>query len=146
MEKLSLQSAINETPIVFFIFNAEGVFEVSLGKSLSTVGLKPDEAVGQSFRDLYKDFPEVLSTCEEALTGVAATRYVAVGELTFETIYQPILADGKVTHVAGVSIDATEKIKALKELEDMNKAMIVRELRMVELKKEIEELESGKKA
>ena len=89
---------------------------------------------------------QILDILEEPVT-----RYDGVVRI-FHTIKSPIFDDqGKVIMTIGISHDITEqkeadeKLKAsFKELEKVNTLMMDRELKMVELKKEIEALKAKK--
>ena len=136
------------------MINKDGMFVLSEGKSLSVLGLKPGQVVGQSAYELYKDYPKILDDVKAALAGktvrdVYSVKGVSGEDITFDTFFSPLNNDsGDVDAMIGMSIDITDLVNAKKELqakidelERTNKLMIARELRMAELKKEIHNLE-----
>jgi PAS domain S-box-containing protein len=73
--------------------------------------------------------------------------FLNVGDKWFEVTTDPIIQDGKLNGAVHIISDITERYKAqeelkhrAKELKEMNDVMIGRELRMTELKQEINEL------
>jgi transcriptional regulator with PAS, ATPase and Fis domain len=73
--------------------------------------------------------------------------FLNVGDKWFEVTTDPIIQDGKLNGAVHIISDITERYKAqeelkhrARELKEMNDAMIGRELRMTELKSEINEL------
>ena len=114
-----LGTIVASTPIVLFALDRSGVFVLSEGKALDTLGVKAGQVVGQSVFDVYQDVPEILSNVRRALAGAASTEVVEVNELIFETHYVPFLDHhGGVAGVNGVAIDITARMRAEEALRE----------------------------
>lgn len=142
-----LGTIINSAPLVLFSINNEGKVLSSVGGALSLIGSKPNQNVGKSIWEMYKDFPEIIANLKKALSGETLTDVVKVGAIYFETVYAPIKESEKIIGATGVAIDVTKSVvtqqqieKRNKEMESLNKYTVDRELKMIELKKEIEDL------
>jgi signal transduction histidine kinase/CheY-like chemotaxis protein len=106
-----LATVIANAPIILWSVDARGVFTLSVGRELATLGLAPGQVVGKSVYDMM----EVPHT-QRALKGEELTATVDVGELTFETMYRPLRdAGGIVTGVLGVSTNITGRRRAERE-------------------------------
>lgn len=64
-----LRTVINHSPIVLFALDSEGVFILTEGKGLETLGRKPAQAVGQSVFELYSNYPKLLENVRSCLAG-----------------------------------------------------------------------------
>ena len=111
----------NGQPIIFLI-NSEGIFELSEGKSLSLLGFKPGEVVGKSALEIYKDYPEIISSIQKALKGVTSNIEVTIGSASFDAFFSPLKGkSGKVAGVLGMAVDITDRkiaeVKAHQRLE-----------------------------
>lgn len=62
-------SIIQNSPMVFWTLDIEGVFTLSEGGALEQLGLKPGQVVGMSVFDVYKDFPNVIESQKRTLDG-----------------------------------------------------------------------------
>ncbi|MBI5830255.1 MAG: PAS domain S-box protein, partial [Chloroflexi bacterium] len=132
-----LRLVVNNAPITIFATDAQGVFTLSEGKSLQTVGLKPGENVGVSAFDLYRSLPVVEDT-GAVTTGEAVIRRVLAGEtitgitelrgVYFQNQFVPLRdANAQVIGLIGVANDITGRKQAeealkhrLAELEAVN--------------------------
>jgi len=113
----SLSTVISHAPIVLFSTDAQGVFTMSEGRGLESLGLKPGEVVGRSVFDVYESVPEVLDLVRRALGGAEFTASSAVGPITFETHYTPTRdAAGRVSGMIGVAIDVTDRRRLEEQL------------------------------
>jgi PAS domain S-box-containing protein len=114
-----LRMVVGSASIVIFSLDREGVFTLSEGEGLKSLGLKSGEVVGQSVFDVYQDNPPMLEGVRRALAGAAFTEAVDFGQLTFETRYTPLTDDANnVVGVIGVATDITENRKAQKALQE----------------------------
>ena len=114
-----LRTVITGAPIVLFALDSKGMFTFSDGRSLSALGLKPGEVVGQSIFDVYRDMPQVVENVSRALACEEFTSTVEVGELVFGTEYSSFLDEkGEVVGVIGVANDVTERKQAEETLRD----------------------------
>jgi PAS domain S-box-containing protein len=108
-----LRSVVNSAPMVLWAVDARGVFTFSDGRGLEALGLHPDEVVGRSIFDTYRDVPQVLDDVRRVLAGEEFTSTVEVGGLTFEVRYSTLRDDAHaVTGAIGVAIDVTERLRA----------------------------------
>ena len=108
-----LRSLVENTPVILFVLDRDGVLRVSEGRGLATIGVKPGEHVGLSAFDLYADLPEGLACVRRALAGEAVGWTLPLRGVYLETRLKPILDDaGAVTEVLGITYDVTERVKA----------------------------------
>jgi PAS domain S-box-containing protein len=155
-----LRAILTNAPITIFATDSHGVFTLSEGKGLERVGLKPGENIGISALDLYGSFPFVEHTgkvtdgkdvIRRALAGETMIAESKLGEAFFENHIGPILdKDGNVIGIVGVATDITERKQAedeikkqLAELQRWHNATLGRELRILDLKREVNELLGG---
>jgi PAS domain S-box-containing protein/putative nucleotidyltransferase with HDIG domain len=112
------RTIVNHAPVVLWSLDAEGRFTVSEGKALSLLGLKPGEVIGHSVYEVYRDNLQVIGDIRRAFAGDLFSSIVRVGELYFETHYEPLLdAEGRVVGISGISNDITESQKARDRIE-----------------------------
>jgi two-component system cell cycle sensor histidine kinase/response regulator CckA len=105
-----LRAVINNAPIVFFAWDAEGRFVLSEGKGLEALGLTSGQVVGQSVFEVYRDHPAVLESARRALAGEAFNAPVEIGALHFDVWYSPVHDEhGALSGVIGVATDVTAK-------------------------------------
>ncbi|MDT8324010.1 MAG: PAS domain S-box protein, partial [Bacteroidota bacterium] len=112
-----LRTVISNLPVILFSIDRGGVFTLSEGRGLDTLGLEASQVVGQSVFDVYRDQPTILDTVRRSLQGEAFTSVVQMGDEYFETWYTPLKDErGRVTQVIGVAVDITGRIRADREL------------------------------
>lgn len=111
------RSVVTHSDAVIFIMDRDGVFELSEGKALKSLGLRPGQVVGQSALEIYKDFPDVVGVIKDALKGNTATVTINLGQNKFNASYNPILdEEGNVIKVIGIATDITDRMKAQEKL------------------------------
>lgn len=129
MERISVssylelvRSILDNIDMMAWAVDKDGIIMLSEGEHLRTIGLDPDQLVGQNLFELYKDNQDI---CGKIRRGLAGERFVAltpVGDRTLENRYAPLHGDeGEVIGVVGVSIDVTEQLQAKQELESQSK-------------------------
>jgi PAS domain S-box-containing protein len=107
----NLQKVVSQSPVVLFVIDNSGIFQVSLGKGLETLGLKQNQVVGLSVFDVYKDMPSVLKQYETTLKGTTTTEILQIGDTFFESTMSPNIDDsGSQIGVIGLATDITEKV------------------------------------
>jgi PAS domain S-box-containing protein len=113
-----LDTVVSNIPIILFAFDADGTFTVAEGDGLEKLGLEPGEVVGESVYDLYGDHVSVVDDIDRALEGETLTSTHEIGDVFFETTYQPVFDEsGEVTNVIGVARDVTARTRHEAELE-----------------------------
>lgn len=98
---------------VLFAIDRDGVFRFAEGRGLAALGRRPEEIVGRSIDDLYRDLPAALDTTRRALAGEEFTATVAIGGRAFETHHSALRdAGGAVERIIGVATDVTARVAA----------------------------------
>ena len=109
-----LRAVVEHAPIVVFAIDRDGVFTLSEGRGLESLGLKPGQVVGLSAFELYKDVPQARENLRICLAGEAVNDVVRIGDLVFESIYTPRRnAEGDVIGVSGVAWEVTQRVRAV---------------------------------
>ncbi|HEY3039309.1 MAG TPA: PAS domain S-box protein [Pyrinomonadaceae bacterium] len=114
-----LRTVVSGASLILFALDQNGVFTLSEGEGLKTLGWKSGEMVGQSIFDVYSDNPGLLTNVRCALAGETFSRAVDIGDFTFEARYSPLTDEAD--HVIGVIVvatDVTENRKAQKALQE----------------------------
>ncbi|GAC1429057.1 MAG: hypothetical protein NVSMB65_02380 [Chloroflexota bacterium] len=111
-----LRTVVANAPVVLFAVDRHGIFTVSEGRGLESLGITPGEHVGQSYFELYAGLPDSVAAMRRALAGETSTTLDRFKGLVFETRWMPTPApDGTITGVIGVSADVTERIRLEEE-------------------------------
>ena len=114
-----LRTVMSGAPILLFAVDAHGVYTLSEGQALASLGQVSGEAVGRSVFELHRDSVSVIRNMRRALGGEAFTATDEIGELVFETRYSPIRVNGSVGGVIGVSYDITDRVRATEQLREL---------------------------
>jgi len=111
-----LRAVVDNAPLVLFTLDGDGVFTLSAGRALETLGIHSDESVGRSVFTVYQDVPGIAAQNRRALQGETFTARVTMAGRIFETHYAPFRAEGGAgAGVIGVSLDVTERARAEEE-------------------------------
>ncbi|HEX9029031.1 MAG TPA: PAS domain S-box protein [Anaerolineales bacterium] len=109
-----LRSAIQVTPLTFFVIDREGIIRLSIGRSGSPTDAsfagngQPLE--GHSIYEAYQHSPQIIAGYQRALRGETFTDLIASEAQVLETRYAPLFdSDGEIRAVVGVSSDITER-------------------------------------
>ncbi|MFC7172336.1 PAS domain S-box protein [Haloplanus litoreus] len=119
--KERLDTVVSNVPVVLFALDADGVFTLSEGRGLSTIGLEPDEVVGESAFERYADQPAVIQALERVFDGEEVSIVQRIEGRFYETAYQPVFDDDDtVSGAIGVATDITERRRRERELQRQN--------------------------
>ncbi|WP_458187082.1 bacterio-opsin activator domain-containing protein [Haladaptatus sp. NG-WS-4] len=103
-------TTIENVPLVLFAFDSDGVFTLSEGSGLQSLGLADGEVVGESVFDRYEDRSDIVDDCTRALSGERVHATNEVGDTVFDVVYQPVFDEsGGVRRVVGVARDVTKR-------------------------------------
>jgi len=101
-------------PLVQWMVDRQGVFILSEGEGLATLGLAPGEVVGKSVFDVYADVPPILENVRNALRGQTIESTVEFANMVWECRYYPIWNPGdEIFGVVGTAFNITEQRKRL---------------------------------
>jgi len=121
------RNMVQNSPIVNYQIDKNGVFIVSEGKGLTLLNLKPGEVVGLSVYEVYEDYPTILDSFEKALNGEKSEITVSVNGRVFETFMEPVFnLKNEISSVIGVAIDHTERFLAEEKTNQLNFELEVR--------------------
>jgi PAS domain S-box-containing protein len=113
-----LQLVVDNSPIILFTLDQNGIFTLSEGKGLATLGLQPGQVTGLSAYDLYSQLPEVAANIRRALAGEPVSFVARSGPLAFDTHYIPYRhADGTIVGVIGSAFDISAQIQSAELLQ-----------------------------
>ncbi len=118
------RAVINNTPIILFALDQNGVFTMSEGKGLESIGLKFGEVVGQSIYSLYEDVEQVQEDFKRAMLGETFTSVLSLDHAVFELWWSPIIdQNNQVNGVIGVMTDITERTRAEEKIRASEKKL-----------------------
>ena len=105
-----LRTVIEGFPVVLWVIDAKGVFVMLRGAGVKLLGLGPDELVGRSIFDVYRNEPEILDDVRRVLAGESFVSTRWLGALAFEVRYSPLRdRSGALAGAIGVAADITER-------------------------------------
>ncbi len=108
-----LRTVMANAPIILFALDAAGVFTLSEGTVLGSLGLDPGAVVGLSAFDVYAEVPEITENICRALAGEAVGYVSHVHGITFATQLAPLRDErGHMSGVIGVATDVTDRERA----------------------------------
>jgi PAS domain S-box-containing protein len=104
---------VEKTPIVLWAIDQQGIFRLSVGKALESLGLKPGEVVGRSAFEVYSDHPQVIAMLHRVLSGDSFASEVVEHGHFFEVECVPVRnTDGTQIGAVGVSLEVTRRRSA----------------------------------
>ncbi|MFO7370343.1 MAG: PAS domain S-box protein [Bacteroidales bacterium] len=107
--ELLMRTAIENLPIIFYMMDNEGVFKLSIGAGLQSLGLQPNQVVSISAFELYKDHPHIIESLQKALSGELATFESNVKGAIHFNIVTPYSILNERSGIVGVALDITER-------------------------------------
>jgi len=112
-----LQHIIDNMPVVLWATDERGIFTLSDGAALATLGLQPGQVVGMNAFDVYAAETAIIASIRDALAGNFSCVITPGSGFTWESRYIPIRRkDGTVEGVIGFSVDVTDRVQAEDEL------------------------------
>ena len=119
---------VRNVPVIFFVIDTDGTFQLAEGSGVETAGLDSEELVGQSIDDRYEDYPDILENCRRALSGELVCATSEMEGTIYDIVYQPVFdAAGTVERVIGVATDVTQRKRhedALAALSDITRKLL----------------------
>ena len=122
-----LQMIVLHSPLVLFAIDTHGIFTLSEGLGLNTLGIIPGEAVGKSIFDRYSEHPELISAVHRALQGEYVPYNVRFNLpnnkiAVYEGHVSPLYDEKKQIHgVIGIAMDVSARVQAEQELQEREK-------------------------
>jgi len=134
----------SHSPVVLFGIDVQGMFTLSEGLGLGSMGARPGDVVGHSMYELYRNYPDVLAHANQALAGEESHGRIKIGEKVFETWFTPVKGEDEVViGVSGVSVDITrrheleeQQLIMMRELDHRVKNNIASVISLVELSRQ----------
>ncbi len=112
-----LSAVIARAPIILFALDECGIYTLSEGQGLESLGIKPGQMVGRSVYDLHRERPQVLEPICRAYGGETLSAVAEVRGQHFETYYTPVKdSRGCVVGVSGFSLNVTAHVQAEESL------------------------------
>ena len=122
-----MRSVLEQTPIVLFATDKNGVFTLCRGKVLGSMSRQPDDLNGQSVFEVYRDDLTITSSMRRALAGETVTYSTESQGRVFDCTCTPMFDGSRIVGLSGVATDITERRqaeKAVRQLEQQNRLLI----------------------
>ena len=114
-----MKAALENLPLIFYVIDPTGIFQLSIGAGLTGLGLKQNQVVGLSVFDVYGAYPDIIAGIGRALQGNTVTYESMVGHASYFNICVPIHnAQGTFTGTAGAALDTSEFKRVEQALRD----------------------------
>ncbi|MCP4577879.1 MAG: PAS domain S-box protein [Deltaproteobacteria bacterium] len=114
---IQLQAIYNSLPVIVWSMDEKGVFTLSEGKELASIGLRPGQVVGKSYFDFHKDNQQVFEKANIALAGESCEYESKVMGNIYHSFLTPVFDENNaVRGVNALAINITEKRRVEEEL------------------------------
>ncbi|MEJ2156535.1 MAG: PAS domain S-box protein [Desulfobacteraceae bacterium] len=114
---IQLKAIYNTLPVIIWSLDEKGIFTLSEGKELLTLGLEPGQVVGMSVFDQYKDHPKLLDGIKKGLSGNLCEFESDLNGATYHIVLTPSFDKEKtVSGLNGIAVNITEKRKTEEEI------------------------------
>ena len=108
-ESTLMKTAVENLPLIFYLIDREGKFQLSIGAGLKGLGLKPNQVVGLSAYEIYKDSPVIVDSVKRSLAGEPAHFESTVSGSSYVNFLAPVSdVKGRSFGIAGVAMEITE--------------------------------------
>jgi PAS domain S-box-containing protein len=102
----------SHSPVILFGIDADGIFTLSEGVGLESMGAGAGEVVGASVYQVYRNYPDILEQVNTALSGVESHGLTNIGDNYFEVWFTPVQDEEQVViGISGVAVDITRRYK-----------------------------------
>ncbi len=108
-----IKTTVDNLPIILYVIDKDGIFRLSIGAGLKSLGLKPNQVVGFSVFDVYKDHPAIVQAVKKALSNELTNFESKVNEAYHYNSLSPLPNVG----IIGVAMDITELKNTFRKLE-----------------------------
>ncbi len=108
--KKRVDTVVRNIDAIIFSINKDGVMTFADGKGYNAVGLRPQDRIGKSLFELYKDRPDFLKPIYPALKGERSSARVKINSLWHQIVYEPMQdADGNVIGATGIALNVHDQ-------------------------------------
>lgn len=105
-----LHTVVENLPIIVWAVDNEGIITLSEGQGLKRLGVTPNQLIGRSCFEVYRDVPKVGESIRRALAGDEFTAATSIHNAVFSGWNAPIWGpDGTIIGAHGVAIDITDQ-------------------------------------
>ncbi len=123
-KELLVRTVVTNAPVILWSTDINGVFTLSEGKALESLGLKPGQVVGKTVSEIYKDYPEIINATKRALNGESFLTSLDIGGLIFEARYSPLIdSNSNISGTIGLAVEITARKLAELELKKLSQAV-----------------------
>lgn len=123
-KELLVRTVVTNAPVILWSTDINGVFTLSDGKALESLGLKPGEVVGKTVSEIYEDYPEIINATKRALGGESFLTSLSIGGLIFEARYSPLIdSNSNIFGTIGLAVEITDRKLAEIELKKLSQAV-----------------------
>lgn len=123
-----LRRLVESAAAVLFELDENGVFVFAAGRGLTRLGIERETLCGQTVEAFGADDAELTAGFRHAMAGESYRTMASLGDRHVECFFEPIVdASGRITRVAGLLVDASERHAAeakLRRSEESFRAII----------------------
>lgn len=119
-----LRTVLESAPVIFWSADRDGVITMLQGRGLAEIGLAPNALVGSSIMERIAPRAELQDYFWSALGGQDVAVMVESGNRIFDSRYSPLRSeDGEIKGVIGLAMDVTERVRAEREVQQLNASL-----------------------
>jgi diguanylate cyclase (GGDEF)-like protein/PAS domain S-box-containing protein len=111
-----LRVLVENSPVIVFSLDAEGVITSALGRELTDLGIDGEQLVGRSIFSFGEGARATSDAVRKSLAGEDVDITYEIGGRLFDLRYRPVREDGQVTGVLGIGTDISESIRAMQQV------------------------------